>query len=260
MNTLETIQQKINQAKELDFGTIFSEAFELFKKTWLQGFLLHLFSIVVMLPLILLFYVPFIGMIIAQQESGYNDPDVFNEFFAGMSIVYILFLIVGGFVLATVTYALTASYFRMVKKIDHGEEVKTSEFFHFLKAPYLKKIFLIMLVAILIAIPSALLCYIPLIYVIVPMTFFFIFFAYNPELSVGDIIKASFALGNKKWLITFGLLFVIYLIVLVLTMVTCGIGQLFVQSLLFHPAYLIYKHIIGFNEKSDIDQIGAGEI
>ncbi len=260
MNTIETLQQKINQAKELDFGTIFSESFELFKKTWIQGLLLHLFSIVIMLPLIIIFYVPFIGMIIAQQESGYNDPDVFNEFFAGMSVIYILVVIAGALTLATVTYALTAAYFRMVKKIDHGEEVKTSEFFYFLKGNHLKKIFIIMFIAILIAIPSALLCYIPLIYVIVPMSFFFIFFAFNPELSVGDIVKGSFSLGNKKWLITFGLLVVMYIIVLVLTMVTCGIGQLFVQSILFHPVYLIYKHVIDFGEKSEIEQIGMGEI
>lgn len=260
MNTIETIQQKIQQSKALDFGSIFSEAFELFKKTWLQGFLLQLFSILVMLPLIIVFYVPFIAMIIAEQESGYSDTDAFNEFFAGMSVVYILFLIVGVCVLATVTYALTAAYFRMVKKLDDGELVKTSEFFYFLKMPYLKKIFVIMLIAILIAIPSALLCYIPFIYVIVPMAFFFIFFAFNPDLSVGDIIKASFLLGNKKWLITFGLLFVMYIIVLVLTMVTCGLGQLFVQSILFHPLYLIYKYSIGFDEKSEIEQIGTGEI
>ena len=259
MNTIEAISKRIENAKDLDFGTIFSETIELFKKTWLQGFLLHLFSLVVMLPLIIIFYVPFIGMVIAQQESGYANPNTFDEFFAGMSIIYILLLVVGVLLLATITYALTAAYIRMIKKLDHGESVTTSEFFYFLKAKYLQKIFIIMLISIVIVIPSALLCYIPLLYVLVPMSFFYMFFAFNPDMGIGDIIKLSFKLGNKKWLITFGLLVVIYLIVLVLTLVTCGIGQLFVQALLFHPSYLIYKHVVGFNEKSEIEQIGAGE-
>jgi len=259
MNTVEEISRKIENAKDLDFGAIFSEAFELFKKTWLQGFLLHLFSIVVMLPLIIIFYVPLIAMIIAQQESGYTDTNTFDEFFAGMSIIYVVFLIIGALLLGSVTYALTAAYFRMIKKLDQGESVTTSDFFYFLKGKYLQKVFIIMFISILIAIPSALLCYIPLIYVLVPMSFFYMFFAFNPEMSVGDILKLSFKLGNKKWLLTFGLLVVTYLIVIVITLITCGIGQLFVQALLFHPSYLIYKHIVGFGDKSEIEQIGSGE-
>ncbi len=259
MGNIEILKQKIESAKELDFGTIFSESIELFKKTWLQGFLLHLFSIIVMLPLIIIFYVPFIAMVIAQQENGYADPNTFDEFFAGMSVIYIIFLFIGVLLLGSVTYALTAAYFRMVKKIDHGESVTTSDFFYFLKGKYIQKVLVIMLISIVIAIPSALLCYIPLIYVLVPMSFFYMFFAFNPEMSVGDILTLSFKLGNKKWLLTFGLLVVIYLIVMVLTLITCGIGQLFVQALLFHPSYLIYKHVIGFEEKSEIEQIGTGE-
>ena len=53
MNTVDTILEKIERPKELDFGTIFSESIELFKKTWLQGFLMILFTMLVMLPLII---------------------------------------------------------------------------------------------------------------------------------------------------------------------------------------------------------------
>ena len=95
MNTISSLQEKINNAKALDFGTIFSESIELFKKTWLQGFLLQIFTIVVMLPLIIILYVPLITMMIAQAESGYSDPNVYGDFFASMSILYICFVIIG---------------------------------------------------------------------------------------------------------------------------------------------------------------------
>ena len=72
MNTISSLLDKIERAKELDFGTIFGESIELFKKTWLQGFLLQLFTLIVMLPLIIVLYAPFIGMIIAEEEITYN--------------------------------------------------------------------------------------------------------------------------------------------------------------------------------------------
>lgn len=257
MNTINTLLQKIETAKALDFGTIFSESIELFKKTWLQGFLLQIFTLIVMMPLIIVLYAPFIGMVIAQQESGYADPEAFNSFFAGMSILYILFVFVGVFVLGAVSVALNAAFFRMMKILDYSGQVTTSDFFYFLKGKYLKKTLLLMLVSMLIAIPSALLCYIPLIYVMVPLSYFTIVFTFNPEFSVGDVVKASFKLGNKKWLISFGLLVVSYICVAIATMITCGIGGLFLQMFIFHPLYLIYKKVVGFNETSAIDKIGT---
>jgi len=239
MNTIQAINKKIENAKKLDFGILFNECFELFKKTWLQGFLLVIFSILIMLPLIIVVYMPLITMAVTQQENFSSDFDVYGEFFAGMSVIYILFLILSVLALSTITYALTAAYMRIIKKIDHNETFTTSDFFYYLKINHLSKIFLIMIVSILIAIPATLLCYLPLIYVMVPISFFYIFFAFNPEMSVSDIVSASFKLGNKKWFLTFGLLIVIYLIVLLGTLITCGIGQLFFQAILYHPAYLI---------------------
>ena len=144
-----------------------------------------------------------------------------------------------------------------MKKLDYNEKVVTADFFYFVKSKYLSKTFMLMLVTILIAIPAALLCYIPLIYAIVPLSFFAVIFAFNPELSVGKVVKASFKLGNKKWLISFGLFVVSYLIIVVLTMLTCGIGSLFLSPFMYHPMYLIYKNVIGFEETSAIEEIGT---
>lgn len=257
MNTIENLLEKIERAKDLDFGTIFSESIELFKKTWLQGFLMILFTMLIMLPLIIVFYIPFIGMVIAQQESGYANTDGFESFFAGMSVLYILFVIVGVLVLGAVTVAVNAGFYRIMRKLDNNESVVTSDFFHFVKKQYLGKTFMIMLVSVAIAIPSALLCYIPLIYMIVPLSFFAVFFAFNPELTVGEIVKASFKLGHKKWLVSFGLIVVSSLLANIVGYLLCGIGLFFTAAFTYHPVYLIYKKVIGFNEQSAIDEIGT---
>lgn len=257
MNTTTTLLEKIAQAKDLDFGNIFSESIELFKKTWVQGFLMQLFTLIVMMPILIVFYIPFITMMIAQQNSGYGDTQAIDNFMAGISVIYVLLVSVGAVLLGTLTIAINAAFFRIIKKLDYGEATTTSDFFYFFKMNYLSKLFVLLLVTVGISIVAALLCYLPLIYVMVPITFFNLIFAFNPELSVGDIVKASFKLGNKKWLITFGLIIVASLLAQIVGFLLCGIGVLITAPFVYHPTYLIYKHVIGFNETHVIDEIGT---
>ncbi|MCL5129794.1 hypothetical protein [Algibacter sp. L4_22] len=258
MNTITSFLEKVNNARQLDFGSIFSEAIELYKKTWVQGFLLQVFTIVVMLPLIIVLYIPLIGLMVAQQDSGYNDQEALNTFLGGMSLIYILFVVIGVFVLGTLSLALQASFFRIIKRMDHNEVVSTSDFFHYIKGKHLSKAFVLMLISIGIVIPSALLCYIPLIYTMVPVSYFMLIFAFNPEFSTGEIVKASFKIGTKKWGITIALFIVSYVCVMVISMITCGLGSLFLQAFLWHPIYLIYKKVVGFDETTNaIEEIGT---
>jgi len=258
MNTKETLITKIENAKALDLGDIFNKSIELFKKTWLQGLLLQLFTLLVMLPLIIVFYVPFIGMIIAQQKSGYGNNEAFESFFGGMSVLYILLVIVGIFVLGAISIALNAGFYRIMNRLDHNEQVVTSDFFFFIKGKYLSKTSLILLVSILIAVPATLLCYIPLLYVMVPLSYFALVFAFNPELSLGELVIVSFKLGHKKWLISFGLIIIASLLAQIVGLLLCGIGLLFTATFVYHPTYLIYKEVIGFDDSSEIDAIGGG--
>ncbi|MBN4070351.1 hypothetical protein JYT76_01590 [Olleya sp. AH-315-F22] len=253
MNTIEYLQEKINNAKALDFGTIFNASIELFKKTWLQGFLLQLFTVIIMLPLIIVLYIPLFTFIFAEAQYGNSSTEMYSDFFAGMSILYILFVIIGILVLGAVQVALQAAFFRIMRALDEGKTVTTSDFFCFLNGKHLSKTFMLMLVSILIAIPSALLCYIPLIYMIVPMSFFTLIFAFNPELSVGDIVRVSFKLGHKKWLLAFGLIIVCSLLSQIVGFILCGIGTLFTAAFIYHPTYLIYKEVIGFGDDDSVN-------
>ena len=260
MNSLNYLQQKVENAKALDFGTVFNQSIELFKKVWVQGLLLQIFALVIMLPFIIAFYVPFIGALMEQSRSGYVDPDSLNSaMFGGGSPMYILLFYVVIFVLSAIAALLYAGFYRIVKNMDHGETPNTSVFFYFFKGKYFGKGFLLMILASLISGVATMLCVLPVFYVMVPIMFFIPIFAYNPDLSIGDIVSVGFSLGNKKWLLTFGLVIVSAILIYILTIVTCGIGGLFLAAFIYLPIYIIYKEVIGFGEQDEIDEIGKIE-
>lgn len=257
MSKILMLSEKIRNARHLDFGTILNEIIELFKKVWVQGLLLFLFSILIMLPIIIIVYVPLIGLAIAESQNGTLDPEAFSGLFAGASILYILLIVVLFLVLIAASSALVAGFYRIVKTLDYGGNVQTSDFFYFFKTKYLTKLLLLTLITILIALASIMLCYLPLFYVMIPISYFSIIFAFNPEESASDIVKIGFQLGTKKWGISIGIMLVVGLGVMVLSMLTCGLGNLFLISLSYLPAYVIYKNVIGFEEDNELDLIGG---
>jgi len=256
MNKVTSIFEKIDNAKQLDFGDIFNESIELFKKGWLYAFLLQLFILIVSMPLIIVLYAPLVMSIIADSKSGDIDTNVFGSLFAGLSVFYIVIFILGILAVAVFQTALNAAFFRVLNSIDEGHDVSVSDLFHFLKGGYFGSVTMLTFAIVLIAVLAALLCYVPLIYAMIPLSFIPIVFAFNSELSTGDIVKISFKLGTKKWLISFGLFVVAYALVLVLTLLTCGIGSLFLSPFIYFPLYLVYKQVIGFDGVDEIEQIG----
>jgi hypothetical protein len=79
-------------------------------------------------------------------------------------------------------------------------------------------------------------------------------FAYNAHLSISEVVKVAFALGNKKWGITFLILLLNMILFYVVTFVTCGLGALFVSCFLYLPQYIIYKKVIGFDTSESASQ------
>ena len=252
----QDIQSKINLNKALDFGDIFNKSIELFKKSWLHGLILQLCVMVLALPFIIIVYIPFVVMMVSQQQSGYSDPEAMSTFFAGFSILYLLLIFVGVLVMSVVQLALNAAFFRILRALDHDEQVKTSDLFYFLKGKYIGRIIMLMLATLIISIIAAVLCYLPLLYAMIPLSFFTIMFAFNPDLGTGDIAKLCFSLGTKKWLIAFGLIIVASLLASIVGLLLCGIGTIVTAAFVYHPVYFIYKEVIGFDDQSEIQHIG----
>ncbi len=73
--TTSEFQSKVANANALDFGTIFNQSIELFKKSWIQGFLMQLFLMLFFLPFFLMLYLPVIFTIISQSQAGEYNPN-----------------------------------------------------------------------------------------------------------------------------------------------------------------------------------------
>jgi len=245
------IQQKIQNAKELDFGQILNNSIELFKKVWLQGFLMLLIMIGVMIPFIFIVYIPLIifGIADASDPGGYDGLAPIALLF--VLVAYLLFI----FAMMVITFGLKAGLYRIMRQKDLGI-IGGDDYFYFLRKPHLSKTIKLALAFNGIAAIATLLCFFPLIYVMVPLNLLVVMYAFNPEISGSNLIKASFDLGNKKWFITFGLTFVAGFLAQ-FGIILCGIGVFFTASFAAIPVYFIYKEIIGFDDNdNDVKKIG----
>ena len=241
--TLQEFESKVQNAKELDFGDIFNRSIDLFKKVWLQGLIMLLLTILVMLPFYLLMYLPLLG-------AGIIDPSMFEQSSEPNPVVMVPFVIFSfllALVASVISFGMRAGFYRICKMKDLNE-VGSDDYFFYLKKPYLPKMIKLSLATFVISLIAVLLCYLPVFYVIVPITLMNVIFAFNPEQSVSDIIKSGFALGNKKWLISFGLIMVSSILASLVGMILCFVGIFVTASFSYIPAYYIYKDSIGFDD------------
>lgn len=248
MNTLTTLLDKIEKAKALDFGTIFSQSIDLFKKVWVQGFVMLLLTMLLMLPFYIIVWIPMIAMDLFDPQKM-NNMEHLPDFSPLLFIPLFIFIILFAFFAMVISFGMKASFYRICKLKDL-EEMGADDYFYYLKKPYLKKVMKISLATFGISIAAMLLCVVPIFYIIVPVTFMNIIFAYNPELSTSEIVKAGFKLGNKKWLLTFALIIISGFLAGIVGMLMCCVGIYITTSFSYLPVYFVYKNVIGFDKEA----------
>lgn len=268
MNTRESLLEKINNNKPLDFGDILSRTFDLFKKTWLKGTVFVLILMLAMAPFILAIYVPMFGSIMEQAQSGDYDPNDASSFLRNQPDSFRYMMLGITFAISLISTGFAAGYYRIVKRVDFNEGDSFIDYFYFFKSKYIGKIFAIASFSLLIAFLNfALEKFLPptiaslvsgVLSVILSVytTLFVVFFAFNPHLESSDFFAFGFNLGSKKWLLIFGLM-IITVIIGMLGAVACFVGMLFTISIVYLPTYLVYKDVVGFDNISAIDKIGV---
>lgn len=242
--TLHEIEERIANSSALDFGTIFNESIELFKKVWVQGLVTMVITMAFMIPFYIIIYIPLLFLGIAGASNPEGDFSAVSGVFL---LVFIVLLIVMLFAVAVVAFAMRASLFRIIMQRDLNTATK-DDYFYFLKKRYIGKLLKLVLASIAIALIAYILCVVPIFYAIVPLSYITTVFAFNPELSASEIIKASFSLGNKKWLLSFGLIVITAMLSQLVGLLLCGIGIFVTASFVLLPVYLIYKKTVGFDE------------
>ncbi|MDG1728510.1 MAG: hypothetical protein P8K68_05315 [Algibacter sp.] len=251
MHTYESLEKKIENAKDLNFSNLLDSVIELFKRLWLKGLILVLLVVSFAIVVNILFSI--IGL------APKNNLDIEGLDFDGFFSFYsdtIIASIPQTILVSTLTMAFVAAFYRMCKQHVLGEQV-VDDYFYFLKKEYFSKLLMLGIIHTGIAAVTQYLFMIPYIYAFVRLAYFTIIFANNPDLSEGEIVKASFKIGNKKWLISFGTLFVAGLLGM-LGIIGCGIGVLLTISIVYLPVFFIYKEVIGFEDTNEIEQIGVG--
>jgi hypothetical protein len=251
------IQGRIKNSKDLDFGTVFSQSIELFKKVWVQGLVTLLLNVVLAIPILMIVYIPIIFMGLTDAFASSYDP--YNEYVQSdispvmiivLGVLY-LFIIIA---MSTISFGLRAAFYRICQLRDL-EQMGKEDYFYFFKKSYLGKTLKLALAFTGISVLATLLCVIPVIYAIVPLSLMIVIYAFNPDMSISDIIKLSFDLGNKKWLITFGLMFISGFLAAIVGFIMCFIGVYVTASFNYLPAYFIYKEVVGFDNESEIKKI-----
>lgn len=247
MNIVDPFQEKIVNAKALDFGIIFNQSIELFKKVWLQGLFTILITFALIVPFLLIFFLAFFYF-------GFESSLEFDTWRGAkpLAIAFLiccyLFLIV---LISVVGFALKAAFYRICKNIDLNNN-EPDDYFYYLKGPYLGKTIKISLAYIGISILAVLMCVLPVIYAVVPLSLMIVVYSINPDLSISDIIKISFNLGHKKWLLTFGLIIIAGILAEIVGLLMCIIGIFVTASFAMIPVYFIYKEVIGVNNDHEI--------
>ncbi len=254
MKTLQGFIEKVERAPRLDFGDTIGKSFDLFGNIWTQGLLLQGILIAVNYGITIITYLPLMGS--AFILEGSDSPEGIQEMILG--ILTVLFMLVLYIIYAVFAFALQAAFFNIIRMKDRGlRNQEGVNFGMFIKKKHIKKVFVLTMCQIGIAILAVLLFIIPIFYVIIPLQFATIIFAFNPDWTVNDIYKAAFKLGTAKWGISFASVLVGGFIAM-LGVIACFIGVLATASFAILPGYLIYKGVIGFTEDDDmIAQIGA---
>lgn len=243
--------EKIENSKPIDFGDIFNKSTELFKKVWVQGFVHLLITMVIIIPLILVMYIPIFAIAgLAGYESNYGEYGEFTgqeELSLGLMVLFVILVVVISMVATALQFGINAHFYRVCKQVDHNQS-DSSSYFMFFKGKYLSKIFAIAIASFGIALLAALLCYLPIFYVMVPLQLLGVLFAFNPDMGTSDLIKASFKWGNKYWLVMFGLIFITSILATLVGYIMCLVGVFFTASFAYLPVYFMYKDSIGFDE------------
>ena len=246
MVRLDYLLKRISEAPRLDFGIIFSDSIELFKKTWVYGFLYSVIILIISLGISFCTNPTYLVMIRnLENPEIWSDPSVFDGSSGGL---YLLMTFVGSFVTASLSILLLSGFLRIVRNIDHSQEPDASDLFFYFKSDYIFKAMALAVATFGIAILALILCVFPIIYVAVGLTLCTFVFAFNPDLTLGEIIKVAFTLGHNKWGITMGLLIVAGLLSTIIGLLMCIVGIFLTASFTVLPSYFVYKSVIGFDQ------------
>ena len=238
----KALSNSIENSNPLDFGSIFGKSIDLFKQVWLQGFIIVILTFLTIIPFYVLIYIPLL-------IAGVTDPKMLKSEEVPPEIMIPMVILIPLMFLGvmTVSLLLNAAFLRICRNKDLNLS-KSDDYFHYFNKKYASKAFLLSLMILGLMVLGLLACGLGIFYLVVPISLIPAFLAFDQELSAKEIVKSSFSLGNKNWLVIFGLI-VIMGLVAELGILLCFIGVFFTAMLAKIPVYFMYKDAVGFSSE-----------
>ncbi len=259
----EQIEKIISNGYQLDFGTVFEQAFENYKKIAIYaGLMLLVFWILVSI-------VAAAGLI---SYIGIEHIEEFGNKMKQLSAIKVMPLDIAIplnaslLLISALTNPFMAGFLKMADCGEKGEEFHVSTMFSYYKSPYFSTIFISVFIIGLINTGLAMLLqYAGLNFVgtVTSLLISFLTFLTIPliifsNLNAIDAIKSSILIVSKQPLILLGLMIVAG-IGAVLGIFGLCIGIFFTISFMYSMTYVIYKNIVGTDNFSEIDEISGAQ-
>jgi len=247
----------------LDFGTVFENAFENYKKIALYaGLMLLVFTILIWIILMT-------GLI---AYIGIENLEEFSTKMKQLSALKVMPLEIalpintGLILLSVLVNPFMAGFLKMADCGEKGEEFHVSTMFSYYKSPYFINITTaVFIIGFLSTGLAMLLQYAGLGFVgtvtsllVSFLTFLTIPFIIFGNLNAADAIKSSIIIVSKQPLVLLGLIIVAG-IGAALGLFGICIGLFFTWPFIYSMNYVIYKTIIGIDEASEIEKISGTE-
>lgn len=239
----KTLLNDIENSNPLDFGSIFSRSLDLFKDVWLQGFMIVILIFVTIIPFYVLIYIPLL-------IAGVTDPEMLKSEQAPPEIIIPMVMLLPLMIIAIIAISLllNAAFLRICRNKDLNL-AQSDNYFHYFKKEYVLKALVLSLMMLGLMLLGLLACGLGIIYLVVPISLMPAFLAFKGELSAMEIMKSSFSLGNKNWLVIFGLIIIMGFIA-ELGVFLCFVGVLFTAMLAKIPVYFMFKDAVGFSSEA----------
>jgi hypothetical protein len=257
--TKDKIEKISTNGYELDFGTVFEQAFENYKK------------IVLYSGLMLLVFFVILSFLMMTGINSYAEVENMEEFskkltqFSELKEIPLdiaLKINAGMLLLSGLLNPFMAGFYKMADCSEKGEEFHVSSMFTYYRFPFFSNIFIATFIIGLSNLGlSTLLEFAGLstIGALISFTISFMTFLTIPLIVFGKLdsieaIKSSIIIVSKQPLVLLGLLIVAFIAALI-GVFAFFIGILFTMPFIYSMIYVIYGSIIGIDAESEIDQL-----
>jgi len=249
-----------NKSYALNYSNVFNESWNLFSKVIGVGILavaIYGFSsgAISMVIETITGFGALSNEFVAEIKGLQNPNDVFYELkeFYTENLGAIITTSVLSEIIMLLAFPLAGGFMLVCRETDKTGVVNIGTLFNGFKPQYWTRLMVVAILYFFISKIAFALFFFPGIYVWVaavlacPLVMF-------TNLSGLESIKASFKLVNKNWVTVFRILFVASLIGLA-GYLLCFIGRIVSYPFVLVTVYMLYKHIVGFQE-DEISQIG----